>query len=250
MRRRVRSAGLPVTRPVTAGTGIMDPIESRLARALVVEDDDAIRQAVALALRGDGYEVCAEADGAAALDAAERFRPDVAIVDVGLPPGPDGFAVARRLREGSDLAVLFLTAADEVEDRLAGFAAGADDYVVKPFSMAELLARLQAVLRRTGRLRSSVWQVEDLLVDEAARVVQRGGAPLDLTPTEFELLAVLGRHRGEVLSKTSLLSLVWGYDAYDPNVVEVHISSLRGKLEAHGDRLVHTVRGAGYVLRQ
>jgi len=224
-------------------------MEDRLARALIVEDDAAIREAVALALRDDGYDVCAEADGAAALRAAARFRPDVAIVDVRLPPGPDGFVVARSLREASDLPVVFLTAADDLDARLAGFAIGADDYIVKPFSMSELLARLRAVLRRTGRLRAVVWQVGDLVVDEAARVVTRGGGPIELTPTEFELLAVFGRHRGRVLTKVELLSLVWGYDAYDPNLVEVHISALRAKLEARGERLIHTVRGAGYVLR-
>ncbi|MGH9038146.1 MAG: response regulator transcription factor [Acidimicrobiia bacterium] len=224
-------------------------MQDRLARALIVEDDTSIREAVAMALRDEGYDVCAEATGSAALQAAERFRPDVAIVDVRLPPGPDGFVVARSLREASDLPVVFLTAADDLDARLAGFAIGADDYIVKPFSMAELLARLRAVLRRTGRLRSVVWQVGDLIVDEGARVVERGGAPVELTPTEFQLLATLGRHRGRVLSKVELLSRVWGYEAYDPNLVEVHVSSLRVKLEAGGRRLIHTVRGAGYVLR-
>ena len=224
-------------------------MQTSLPRALVVEDDPAIREAVSMALRDDGYEVRAEADGEAALRSAEGFRPDVAIVDVRLPPGPDGIGVARALREASDLPVLFLTAADGLEDRLAGFAVGADDYIVKPFSMAELLARLRAVLRRAGRLQSAVWQVGDLVVDEAARVVQSAGEPVELTPTEFELLVALGRQRGRVVSKVQLLSLVWGYDAYDPNVVEVHISALRGKLEARGGRLIHTVRGAGYVLR-
>lgn len=227
----------------------MEGMRHSLVRALIVEDDAAIRQALVMALRDDGYDVCAEENGAAALEAAERFRPEVAIIDVRLPPGPDGFVVARRLREASDLPVVFLTAADDIDARLAGFAIGADDYIVKPFSMAELLARLRAVLRRTGGLRSVVWQVEDLVVDEAARVVERGGEPVELTPTEFELLAVLGCHRGRVLSKLELLSLVWGYDAYDPNLVEVHISALRAKLEARGNRLIHTVRGAGYVLR-
>ena len=235
--------------PVPGGGGQDGGMQTRLARALIVEDDAAIREAVALALRDEGYEVRAEADGSAALESAERFRPDVAIIDIRLPPGPDGFDVARSLREGRDVPVMFLTAADALDDRLTGFAVGADDYIVKPFSMAEFLARLRAVLRRTGRLRSAVWQVGDLLVDEASRVVERGGEPVELTPTEFELLAVLGRHRGRVLSKVELLSLVWGYDSYDPNVVEVHVSALRAKLEAHGSRLIHTVRGAGYVLR-
>jgi two-component system, OmpR family, response regulator len=218
-------------------------------RILVVEDDSAIREALVVALGDEGYEVGPAEDGVSALRGAEEFRPDLAIVDIRLPRGPDGLAVARRIREAVDLPVLFLTAADGLEDRLAGFAAGADDYIVKPFSMSELLMRVRAILRRSGRVRSQVWQVGDLLVDEAARVVTRNGAVIDLTHTEFELLSTLGRHRGQVLSKAQLLSQVWGYDAYDPNVVEAHISALRRKLEEHGPRLIHTVRGAGYGLR-
>jgi two-component system OmpR family response regulator len=219
------------------------------ARVLVVEDDAAIREALVVALSDEGYEVRPAEDGILALRGAEEFRPDLAIVDIRLPRGPDGLAVARRLREAMNLPVLFVTAADGLEDRLAGFAAGADDYVVKPFSMSELLMRVRAILRRSGRLRSLVWQVADLLVDEAARLVTRNGVTIDLTPTEFELLSTLGRHRGQVLSKPQLLSLVWGYEAFDPNVIEAHISALRRKLEEHGPRLIHTVRGAGYGLR-
>jgi two-component system, OmpR family, response regulator len=218
-------------------------------RILVVEDDSAIREALVVAMAEEGYEVQPAEDGVSAMRGAEEFRPDLAIVDIRLPGGPDGLAVARRIREAADLPVLFLTAADGLEDRLAGFAAGADDYIVKPFSMSELLMRVRAVLRRSGRLRSQVWQVGDLFVDEAARVVTRSGATIDLTHTEFELLSTLGRHRGQVLSKAQLLSQVWGYEAYDPNVVEAHISALRRKLEEHGPRLIHTVRGAGYGLR-
>jgi two-component system OmpR family response regulator len=218
-------------------------------RILVVEDDSAIREALGVALGDEGYEVRAAEDGVSALREADEFRPDLAIVDIRLPAGPDGLAVGRRIREPANLPVLFLTAADGLEDRLAGFAAGADDYIVKPFSMSELLMRVRAILRRSGRLRSQVWQVGDLLVDEPARIVTHNGAAIDLTPTEFELLSTLGRHRGQVLSKAQLLSLVWGYEAYDPNVVEAHISALRRKLEEHGPRLIHTVRGAGYGLR-
>jgi DNA-binding response OmpR family regulator len=145
--------------------------------------------------------------------------------------------------------VLFLTAADAVEDRLAGFSAGADDYLIKPFSMAELLARTQALLRRTGRLSSSTWQLGDLVVDDGARSVARDGVLLELTRTEYDLLAALVRHVGRVLSKTQLLTAVWGFDAYDTNLVEVHMSALRRKLEATGPRCIQTVRGAGYVLR-
>jgi two-component system OmpR family response regulator len=219
-------------------------------RILVVEDDAAIREALVVSLTNEAYEVVTAENGSSAVRTAEEFRPDLAIVDIRLPPGADGLAVTREIRQANDLPVMFLTAADGLEDRLAGFAAGADDYIVKPFSMQELLMRVRAILRRSGRLRSYAWQLGDLLVDEAARVVTRSGAVIELTPTEFELLSTLGHYRGQVLSKVQLLSLVWGYDAYDPNVVEAHISALRRKLEACGPRLVHTVRGAGYVLRR
>jgi len=215
----------------------------------VVEDDDPIRSALDVSLRGEGYEVRAEPDGTRLAEVAEGFRPDLAVLDVRLPVGPDGYAMGRILRASSDLPVLFLTAADGLDDRLAGFEAGADDYMVKPFSMAELLARVQALLRRAGRLASAVRQVGDVVVDEGARVAMRNGTRLDLTPTEYELLAMLASHPGQVLSKTQLLTRVWGFDAFDANLVEVHMSALRRKLEANGPRIVHTVRGAGYVLR-
>lgn len=218
-------------------------------RVLVVEDDAVIRSALEVALHGEGYQVRAESDGTALDHVAAEFRPDLAILDVRLPVGPDGYSMAARLRRGSDLPLLFLTAADTVDDRLAGFRAGADDYLVKPFSMAELLARVQALLRRSGRLASDSWQVGDLVVDDGARTVVRGGVPLELTRTEYDLLVMLVQHVGRVLSKTQLLTQVWGFDAYDPNLVEVHMSALRRKLESAGPRLIHTVRGAGYVLR-
>lgn len=222
---------------------------ANLARVLVVEDDASIRHALEASLRAERYEVRAEPDGTAVRDVAVQFLPDLAILDVRLPAGPDGFAIARTLRTNDDVGVLFLTAADSLSDRLTGFQAGGDDYLVKPFSMAELLARAQALLRRSGRLRSQVWQVDDLVIDEGARRVMRAGVLLDLTKTEYELLSVLARHRGQVLSKAQLLTQVWGFDAYATNVVEVHMSSLRRKLEVHGPRLVHTVRSVGYTLR-
>ena len=215
----------------------------------MVEDDDPIRSALDVALRGEGYEVRAEPNGAQLQEVSDNFRPDLAVLDVRLPVGPDGYAMARILRASSDLPLLFLTAADGIDDRLAGFQAGADDYLVKPFSMAELLARVQALLRRAGRLASAVRQVGDVVIDEGARTVMRDGSKLDLTRTEYELLSMLAQHPGQVLSKTQLLTQVWGFDAYDANLVEVHMSALRRKLEAHGPRVVHTVRGMGYVLR-
>ena len=224
-------------------------MSDRKARVLLVEDDDSIRSALDVSLRAEGYEVQARPEGTNIAELAERFRPDIAILDVHLPVGPDGYTMARTLRQSSDMPLLFLTAADAIEARLAGFEAGADDYLVKPFSMAELLARVQALLRRSGRLEAATWELGDLLVDEESRKVMRAGEPLELTQTAHELIRTLIRHRGKVLSKVQLLTMVWGFDAYDVNVVEVHVSALRRKLEAHGERLLHTVRGVGYVLR-
>jgi two-component system OmpR family response regulator len=218
-------------------------------RVLVVEDDVPIAAALEIALSGERYEVRVLENGSALARVADDFRPDLAVLDVRLPVGPDGYALARTLRDRSTLPILFLTAADAVEDRLAGFQAGADDYLVKPFSMAELLARVQALLRRSGRLSSQSWQIADLVVDDGARTVVRGGTALELTRTEYDLLAVLAKNVGTVLTKTQLLTQVWGFDAYDANLVEVHVSALRRKLEVAGPRLIHTVRGAGYVLR-
>ncbi len=219
------------------------------ARVLIVEDDHPIRSAVDVALSAEGYRTrCAE-DGTGIARVVEEFRPDLAILDVRFPQGPDGYTIARRARDSHDLAVLFLTAADQLEDRLDAFEAGADDHMTKPFFMAELLARVHALLRRSGRLVSAVSQVGDVIVDDGARTVTRGGQPVDLTDTEFQLLSVLVNHPGQVLSKPQLLTRVWGFDAYDANLVEVHMSALRRKLESRGPRLVHTVRGAGYVLR-
>ena len=225
------------------------PVRLQRPRVLVVEDDTPIRAALDVALRGEGYEVRAEPDGQELQQVAELFLPDLAVLDIRLPVGPDGYEMAGILRGLGDLPVLFLTAADSVEDRLAGFEAGADDYLIKPFSMAELLARVQALLRRSGRLSSDTWQVGDLVVDDGAKSVVRGGVALDLTKTEYDLLAMLAQHVGKVLTKTQLLTTVWGFDAYDANLVEVHMSALRRKLEATGPRLIQTVRGAGYVLR-
>ncbi len=218
-------------------------------RVLVVEDDRPIRSSLAVALAGEGYEVEAQADARAIQQVAERFRPDLAILDVRLPDGPDGYAAARLLGSSSDIPILFLTAADGIDDRLAGFEAGGDDYLAKPFSMAELLARTRALLRRAGRLSSAVQQISDLVIDDGARTVVRNGSVLDLTRTEYDLLSALAHHPGQVLSKVQLLTQVWGFEAYDTNLVEVHMSSLRRKLEAHGPRVIQTVRGVGYVVR-
>jgi DNA-binding response OmpR family regulator len=196
-----------------------------------------------------GYEVRTVPDGLELGDVLERFRPDLVALDVYLPDGPDGFDLAKEIRSLASIPVVFLTAADAVDQRLKGFELGADDYVVKPFSMAELLARIRAVLRRAGRLNSPTWQVRDLVVDEQNRTVVRADQPVDLTPTEFDLLCTLARTPGQVHSKAQLLSQIWGFDVSDPNLVEVCISSLRRKLEAQGPRLIFTQWGRGYYLR-
>ena len=215
---------------------------------MFVEDDEAVRNALAIELRAAGYLVQAEVDGSSLEEIAESFRPDIAILDV-LLPGRSGFDLARELRNKSDLPILFLTARDAVSSRLAGFSAGGDDYVIKPVVIEELLARLRALLRRSGRLEADVLEVGDLILDEPARVVRRGALTLELTPIEFQLLGFLMRNRGVVLSRLQIMSQVWGYEEHDPNLVPVHMGNLRHKLEVAGPRVIHTVRGHGYVLR-
>lgn len=231
--------------PRTAAT----PRASRpaLARVLLVEDEAAIRDPLTQALRQAGYAVCPLADGAGFEGRVDTFRPDLAILDVMLP-GRDGLTLARATRSRCDAGIVFLTARDELPSRLAGFDAGGDDYIVKPFAIAEVLARCAALLRRLGRIPDTV-QIGDLILDEAAQVASRAGALLDLTATEWRLLSYLAANRGRTLSKTQILTQVWGYDDYDPNLVEVHMSALRRKTEAHGPRLIHTNRGLGYLLR-
>ena len=219
------------------------------AKVLVVEDEPIVRDLLVAVLRSEGYEVLPASDGNGALGKARSFGPHLALVDVRLGSGPDGYAVARRLREEGDVALLFLTSADEAEDIRAGFAAGADLYLTKPFSVDSLLVQVEAVLDRAGKSRHARWEAADVVVDEAARAVTRSGRLVDLTPVEFELLRRLVRRPGRVLTKTQLLSELWGYRDYNPNVVERHMSALRRKLEANGPLLVHTVHGAGYVFR-
>ena len=225
-------------------------VESEGARVLLVEDDSAVRDAVEIAFRGEGFDVRAEADGSAIQEIVRTFHPDVAILDVRLPTGPDGYTMVKQLRAIDDLPLVLLTSADSLDDRLTGFRAGADDYVSKPFSMAELLARVEALLRRSGRSSDATFRVGDLVVADATRTVTRAGVEIELTRTEYDLLSVLCRSAGEVLSRKQLLQEVWGgYDYYADNVVEVHLSALRRKLEARGPRIIHTVRSVGYVLR-
>jgi DNA-binding response OmpR family regulator len=216
---------------------------------LIVEDDSTLRTALVHVLEREELNVRAVTDADEARRAAQTFRPDVAILDISLPGSESGFDVARWLKGRGDIALMFVTAADALDDRLRGFDLGADDYLVKPFAVPELVARLKAVLRRAGRLVSSTVQVRDLVVDEATREAIRGGNQLSLTPLEFDLLLVLAKHPDEVFSKRQLLALVWGFADFDPNLVEVHVSALRRKLEEHGPRLIDTARNAGYVLR-
>ena len=216
---------------------------------LVVEDDSTVRQALVEVLTREDLRVCAVESAEDAQERSETFRPDVAILDVGLPGELNGFDVARWLKARGDIALIFLTAADALDDRLRGFELGADDYLVKPFAVPELVARLKAVLRRSGKLVSSTIEVRDLVIDESRHTAYRSGAELPLTPLEFELLLVLAKTPDTVFSKRQLLALVWGFADFDPNLVEVHVSALRRKLEEHGPRLIDTARNAGYLLR-
>ncbi|MDQ6948849.1 MAG: response regulator transcription factor [Actinomycetota bacterium] len=214
---------------------------------LVVEDELSARNLLVAILEDDGYKLCAVADGAAALAAVETFKPDLALLDGGLP-GIDGAEVARRLRQAAELPIIFVTGADSAADIHNGFKMGADDYIVKPFDPEELSWRVRAVLRRSGHAVAQMWECGDLIFDEPTRLVTRAGSPISLTATEFKMLGVLVRNRPRVVPKAQLLGQVWGYTAND-HLVVVHMSSLRRKLEAHGPRMIQTVRGTGYVVR-
>jgi two-component system response regulator MprA len=221
-------------------------------RLLVVDDDAALREALALVLDLNGFEVTTAADGREAMRTLSTDRPDAVILDV-LMPGLDGLEVCRRIRASGDRTpVLMLTARAEVSERVAGLEAGADDYLAKPFAREELIARLRALLRRTGwDGDEQILRFEDLELDPLAHEARRGGRLLELTRTEFLLMELLMRHPRQVLARASIFDSVWGYD-FGPasNSLEVYIGYLRRKTEAAGEsRLVHTVRGIGYVLR-
>jgi DNA-binding response OmpR family regulator len=218
---------------------------------LVVDDDRGVREALRRGLALENFSVREAADGPAACAEIAGRPPSVVVLDVAMP-GMSGIDVLRRLRaEGWTLPVCILSARDEVDDRVAGLAAGADDYVVKPFSVAELAARLHAMIRLHERRDIASVTVGELVVDPVRRLAARAGRDLGLTTREFDLLLVLARHAGQVLGRVQLLEQVWGYTwEVDTNVVDVFVGYLRRKLEADGaGRLLHTVRGVGFVLR-
>jgi two-component system, OmpR family, response regulator len=221
-------------------------------RALVVDDEHALADAVRLAFEADGWSVHAVHRGRDVLFAARDFQPDVIVLDVMLPD-IDGFQVLDRLRDArDDVRVLFLTAKDSSEDRLAGLTRGGDDYLTKPFGVAELLVRARILARTSARVASapSGIVVGDMVLDEDARTVTRSGSPIELTPTEFELLRYLARNANRVLSREHILTNVWGMDfGSSSNLVDMYVSYLRKKLDVGRSPLVQTVRGAGYVLR-
>jgi two-component system OmpR family response regulator len=222
-------------------------------RVLVVDDEVNIAELLAMALRYEGWDLQMAHTGSDAVAAARDFRPDAVVLDIMLPDF-DGLEVLRRMRaDGSDVPVLFLTAKDAVEDRIAGLTAGGDDYVTKPFSLEEVVARLRGLIRRSGaadRRSDSVLVVGDLTLDEDSHEVTRSGDGIHLTATEFELLRFLMRNPRRVLSKAQILDRVWQYDfGGQANVVELYISYLRKKIDAGREPMIHTMRGAGYVLK-
>jgi len=222
-------------------------------RVLVVDDEENIAELLRMALRYEGWDVEVALNGTKAVSTAKKQRPDAVVLDMMLPDF-DGMEVLRRLRgDQDDVPVLFLTARDSVEDRVAGLTAGGDDYVTKPFSLEEVVARLRALMRRSGAQQSattSVVVVGDLHLDEDSHEVSRGGEEINLTATEFELLRFLMRNPRRVLSKAQILDRVWNYDfGGQANVVELYISYLRKKVDAGRTPMIHTMRGAGYVLK-
>ncbi|SNS65744.1 response regulator transcription factor [Actinomadura mexicana] len=225
---------------------------SETRRVLVVDDEANIRDLVEVALRFHGFATATARTGKEALGAVREARPDLVLLDVMLPD-LDGFEVCRRLRaDGDQVPVIFLTARDTPSDTVTGLTLGGDDYVTKPFSIEALIARVRAVLRRAAPPEPSagpVLRVADLELDEAHWTVRRGGVPVELSPTEFRLLAYLMRNAGMVLSRAQLLDGVWGWDHGNPQVVETYVSYLRRKLDPLGTPLIHTQRGVGYALR-
>jgi two-component system OmpR family response regulator len=221
-------------------------------RLLLVDDEENLRSMLEAALRHSGFDVAVATTGREAIDAVPETRPDVIVLDVMLPD-LDGFEVCRRLRsDGTRTPVVFLTARDATDDKVRGLTLGGDDYLAKPFSLEELVARIHAVLRRSGGARAdAVLTCADLELDDDAHRVTRGGAEVSLSPTEYNLLRFLLLNQGRVMSKAQILDHVWQYDfGGDGGVVETYIGYLRRKLDTGEPRLIHTVRGFGYTLRE
>jgi two-component system, OmpR family, response regulator len=236
----------------TAGPELRRP-DGGPVRVLVVDDEATLADLLSMALRYEGWQVRSAGSGMAAVRVAKEFEPDAVVLDIMLPD-LDGLEVLRRLRGvRPDVPVLFLTARDAVEDRVAGLTAGGDDYVTKPFSLEEVVARLRALMRRAGvgtTRDDAVLVVGDLSLDEDSHEVRRGGELVSLTATEFELLRYLMRNPRRVLSKAQILDRVWNYDfGGQANVVELYISYLRKKIDVGRPPMIHTLRGAGYVLK-
>ena len=222
-------------------------------RVLTVDDENSLTELLSMAMRYEGWDVATAASGLGAVQAARETRPDAIVLDMMLPDF-DGLEVMRRIRtEQPDVPVIFLTAKDAVDDRIQGLTAGGDDYVTKPFSLEELIARLRGLLRRSGATLArpgSQLVVGDLVLDEDSHEVTRAGEPINLTATEFELLRYLMRNPRRVLSKAQILDRVWNYDfGGQANVVELYISYLRKKIDANRPPMIHTLRGSGYVLK-
>jgi two-component system OmpR family response regulator len=230
---------------------IENPPEARL---LVVDDEPNIVELLSASLRFSGFEVTTAQSGREALDLVPKVRPDLVVLDV-MMPGMDGFSVVKQLRgNGVQVPVLFLTARDATEDRVAGLTLGGDDYVTKPFSLEEVVARIRAVLRRTGGPQagqaSTKLSLADIELDDETHEVWKAGKLVSLSPTEFQLLHYFLANQGRVLSKAQILDHVWAYDfGGDANVVESYVSYLRRKVDTTEPRLLHTIRGVGYVMR-
>lgn len=223
-------------------------------RVAVVDDEQMLTDLLSMALRMEGWDVKTAASGFEALVLARDFEPDAMVLDI-MMPDLDGMAVLTRLRQsGNDVPVLFLTAKDAVGDRVAGLTAGGDDYVTKPFSLEEVVARLRALMRRAGTALSAeaepILRIADLSLNEDSHEVERGGVPIELTATEFELLRFLMRNQRRVVSKAQILDRVWNYDfGGRSSVVELYISYLRKKIDHGNEALIHTVRGVGYMIK-
>jgi two-component system, OmpR family, response regulator len=236
--------------------GIQNGPNNPEARILVVDDEPNIVELLSVSLKFQGFDVLTATNGGQALDRAREARPDAVILDV-MMPGMDGFGVLRRLRaDGIDAPALFLTARDSLQDKIAGLTLGGDDYVTKPFSLEEVVARLRVILRRAGKgggtePRSSRLSFADIELDEETHEVWKAGQSVSLSPTEFTLLRYFVINAGTVLSKPKILDHVWRYDfGGDVNVVESYVSYLRRKIDTGEKRLLHTLRGVGYVLRE